>query len=53
MGGTISSENTRTNITISKELKAELEQLAKEDNRSFNNYIVTILKEHVSKIKGK
>lgn len=53
MGGTISSENTRTNITISKELKAELEQLAKEDNRSFNNYVITILKEHVSKIKSK
>lgn len=47
MGGSISSENTRTNITISKELKLKIEQLAKEDNRSFNNYIITILKEHV------
>ena len=40
MGGSISSENTRTNITISKELKAQLEELAKKDNRSFNNYVI-------------
>ena len=48
MGGTISSENTRTNITISKELKAKLEKLAEKDNRSFNNYIITVLKDHVN-----
>ena len=47
MGGSISNENTRTNITISKELKAQLEELAKQDNRSFNNYVITVLKEHV------
>ena len=52
MGGSISNENTRTNITISKELKSKIEQLAKEDNRSFNNYVITILKEHVEN-KGK
>lgn len=51
MGGTISSENTRTNITISKELKSQLEHLAKEDNRSFNNYVITVLKEHVENLK--
>ena len=34
MGGSISSENTRTNITISKELKAQLEELAKKDKNT-------------------
>ena len=50
MGGSISNENTRTNITISKELKAQLEKLAKKDNRSFNNYVITVLKEHVDNL---
>lgn len=50
MGGSISKENTRTNITISKELKAQLEELAKQDNRSFNNYVITVLKEHVENL---
>ena len=53
MGGSISSENTRTNITISKELKSQLEELAKKDNRSFNNYVVKILKDHVQSLEGK
>ena len=51
MGGSISNENTRTNITISKELKVQLEELAKQDNRSFNNYVITVLKEHVNSLK--
>ena len=50
MGGSISNENTRNNITISKELKAKLEELAKKDNRSFNNYVITVLKEHVDNL---
>jgi predicted HicB family RNase H-like nuclease len=45
---TISNENTRTNITIPKELKAKLEQIAKDQNRSFNNLVITILKEYVA-----
>lgn len=51
MGGSISNENTRTNITISKELKSKLEELAKQDNRSFNNYVITVLKEHVESLR--
>lgn len=39
----ISNENTRTNITIPKDLKKELEKIAKEQNRSFNNLVVTVL----------
>lgn len=45
---TISKDNTRTNITISKELKQKLEAIAKDQNRSFNNLVITILKEFVS-----
>jgi predicted DNA-binding protein len=39
----ISNKNTRTLITLPKELKTKLEKLAKSENRSLNNYIVTIL----------
>ena len=46
--GKISDLNTRTSITISKELKKELEDIAKEQNRSFNNLVITILKNFVS-----
>lgn len=45
---TISKNNTRTNITIPKDLKKKLEQLAEEQNRSFNNLVITILKDYVS-----
>lgn len=44
----ISKDNTRTQITIPKELKAKLEKLAKNDNRSFNNLIITVLKDYAS-----
>lgn len=40
---TISAHNTRTNITIPKVLKKKLEEIAKEQNRSLNNLIITIL----------
>jgi predicted transcriptional regulator len=40
--------NIRTTIVISKDLKQQLEQIAKEQNRSFSNLIDTILKDFVS-----
>ena len=43
----INKDNTRTNITINKELKKEIEKLASKDNRSFNNYIITVLEDHL------
>lgn len=43
----ISKENTRTQLTISKELKKELEDIAKKQNRSFNNLVITVLKDYV------
>jgi predicted HicB family RNase H-like nuclease len=45
--GQISDKNTRTLITIPKELKKILEGIAKEDNRSFNNLVITILSNYV------
>ena len=45
---TISKNNTRTLITIPKELKKQLEKIAKQDNRSFNNLVVKILKDYVN-----
>lgn len=47
----ISENNTRTLITISKEMKSELTQIAKEENRSFNNLVITILENYL-KNKG-
>lgn len=44
----IAKTNTRTNITIPKDLKAKLEEMAKEQNRSFNNLVITVLKEYVA-----
>ena len=47
----ISKDKARTNITIEKKLKIDLEDLAKEQNRSFNNLIITVLKEYVNSKK--
>ncbi|GAA0779969.1 hypothetical protein GCM10008908_39400 [Clostridium subterminale] len=47
--GKISENNTRTLITISKELKKELEEIAVKENRSFNNLVITVLKDYVEK----
>ena len=47
MGGSISDKNTRTQLTLSKELKAQLQAVAKEQNRSFNNLCVTILQDYL------
>ena len=43
----ISKKNTRTLITLPKELKEQLEAIAKNDNRSFNNLVVKILSDFV------
>ncbi len=46
--GKVSELNTRTSITIPKDLKSTLEQIAKKQNRSFNNLVITILKDYLS-----
>ena len=45
----VAETNTRTMITLPKELKAALEERAKQENRSFNNLVVTVLKEYMAK----
>jgi len=45
---TISKNKTRTIITIEKSVKEELTRIAKEENRSLNNLIETILKEYLA-----
>jgi len=44
----ISQDKVRTIITIPKDLKEKLEKIAKQDNRSFNNLVIKILKDFVS-----
>jgi len=39
----ISDNNTRIQITIPIELKKQLEQKAKQDNRSVSNYVVSLV----------
>lgn len=46
---TISDDNTRYPLTINKILKADLEKIAENENRSLNNLIVTVLKEYRDK----
>lgn len=49
--GKIADYNTRTLLTMTKEMKAQLEQIAKVENRSFNNLVVTVLQNYL-KEKG-
>ena len=44
----ISENNTRVLITMPKETKERLEKLAKEDNRSVNNLILTIINKYIN-----
>ena len=43
----------RIGIRITPELKKALELLANEENRSFSNYIETLLKDHVQNRTGR
>jgi len=45
----ISDKNTRTLITLPKELKEKLEAIAKKENRSLSNLILTILLREIEK----
>lgn len=46
---TISSQNTRISLTISKELKEKLQLIAKKENRTLNNLIITALLDYSKK----
>ena len=43
----IGEDKTRTNITIPKDLKAKLEEIANKDNRSVNHLVITVLQKFV------
>ena len=43
--------NTRLNLTIPRDLKKELEELARLQNRSTTNLIITILKDYIEEAK--
>ena len=43
--------NTRLNLTIPRDLKKQLEELARLQNRSTSNLIITILKDYVEEAK--
>lgn len=43
----IGKDKTRSNIIIPKDLKAKLEEIAKKENRSFNNLVITVLQKFV------
>mgnify|MGYP003470861605 FL=1 len=49
----VSSDKTRAIISLEKDLKAKLEELATNEDRSFSNYVVQILKEHVKSLDDK
>ncbi len=48
MAGKIADTNTRTVITLPKELKERAEALAKEQTRSFSNLVVAAIKEYLA-----
>ena len=39
----VGEDKVRTNITFPKELKSELEEIAKKYGRSFNNLVIKVL----------
>ena len=51
--GDIAHDKVRISLVIPKDLKEELERLAKAEDRSMSNYIVTILKTAVSRAQEK
>lgn len=48
----VSSDKTRAIISLEKDLKAKLEDLANKEDRSFSNYVVKVLKEHIQSLEG-
>ena len=51
--GQIAEGKVRVSIVMPKELREKLEQLASADNRSVNNYIVTLLMASVKQEQDK
>ena len=43
----VGEDKVRTNISFPKELKSELDEIAKKDGRSFNNLVIKVLNDFV------
>lgn len=48
----LSEDKTRVIINLEKDLKAKLEVMAKNEDRSFSNYVVKIIKEHIQSVES-
>ena len=48
----VSNDKTRAIISLEKDLKSKIDELAKKDDRSFSNYVVQVLKEHVNNVES-
>lgn len=46
----VGKNKTGVLVNMDKTLKAELEKLAKEDNRSLTSYITNVLKKHINEL---
>lgn len=49
----VGKDKTRTIISLEKDMKTKLEELAQDDGRSFNNYVVNVLKNHIQSLEDK
>ena len=49
----VSNDKTRAIKKKKKDLKSKLEELADNEDRSFSNYVVQVLKEHVKSLEDK
>lgn len=47
----IADSNTKICLTIPKELKSALQEIARRENRSFNNLIITVLLQYLNSRK--
>ena len=49
----VSNNKTRAIRSLEKDLKTKLEELAANEDRSFSNYVIQVLKEHVKALEDK
>ena len=47
----IADSNTKICLTIPKDLKSALKEIAREQNRSFNNLVITVLLQYLNSRK--
>jgi predicted transcriptional regulator len=48
----LSKDKVATNFRLQKELKEKLDKIAKDQNRSFNNLLETVLKDYADKYEN-